>query len=73
MKVTVKGQVTVPLAIRRRAGILPHTEVEFLIRGKDVILRKLRRGRRGNALIAQIRGGAGAGLSTDEIMKLTRE
>lgn len=73
MKVTLKGQVTVPREIRRRAGILPHTEVEFLIRGKDVILRKLSRGRRGNVLIAQMRGRAGTGLSTDEIMKLTRE
>ena len=73
MKVTVKAQVTVPRAIRQRAGILPHTDVEFLIRGKDVILRKLPKSRRGNALITRMRGRVGTGLSTDEIMKLTRE
>ncbi len=72
MKVTVKGQVTVPRAIRERAGILPHTDVEFIIRGREVVLRKVSKGRRGNALIAQMRGRAGTGLSTDEIMKLTR-
>ena len=72
MKVTVKGQVTVPRAIRQRAGILPHTDVEFIIRGREVVLRKVSKGRRGNALIAQMRGRAGTGLSTDEIMKLTR-
>ncbi len=72
MKVTTKGQVTVPRAIRERTGILSHTDVEFIMRGKEVILRKLSGGRRGNALIAQMRGGAGTGLSTDEIMKLTK-
>ncbi len=73
MKATVKGQVTVPRAIRERTGILPHTDVEFIVRGQDVILRKIPGGRRGAALISQMRGRAGAGLSTDEIMKLTRK
>ncbi len=72
MKVTVKGQVTIPQAIRERAGILPHTDVEFILRGREVVLRKIAKGRRGNALIARMRGRAGTGLSTDEIMKLTR-
>ena len=29
MRVTSKGQVTIPADIRERAGLLPHTEVEF--------------------------------------------
>ena len=29
MRITAKGQVTIPAEIRERAGLLPHTEVEF--------------------------------------------
>ena len=29
MRITSKGQVTIPAEIRERAGLLPHTEVEF--------------------------------------------
>ncbi len=29
MRITSKGQVTIPADIRERAGLLPHTEVEF--------------------------------------------
>ena len=73
MKITTKGQVTIPQHIREELGLLPHTEVEFEIRGKAVVLRKsLGRSRRGQALVERMRGRADAGLSTDEIMALTR-
>jgi len=29
MRITSKGRVTIPRAIREKAGLLPHTEVEF--------------------------------------------
>ncbi len=29
MRVTSKGQVTIPIEAREKLGILPHTEVEF--------------------------------------------
>ena len=74
MRVTQKGQVTIPLAIRERVGILPDTEVEFSVRGDTVILRKASRGgRRGRRLVQAMRGRATAGLTTDEIMALTRK
>ena len=74
MRVTRKGQVTIPLAIRERVGILPDTEVEFSVRGDTVILRKAScRGRRGGRLVQAMRGRATAGLTTDEIMALTRK
>jgi AbrB family looped-hinge helix DNA binding protein len=74
MRVTQKGQVTIPLAIRERVGILPDTEVEFRVRGDTVILRKVSRGgRRGSRLVQAMRGRATAGLTTDEIMALTRK
>ncbi len=40
MKVTSKGQVTIPIEIRSLLGILPNSEVEFVERGGNVILRK---------------------------------
>ena len=73
MRVTSKGQVTIPLAIRQRAGLLPGAEVEFVMRGDTVILRRHKAGtRRGAALVGALRGTARRDLSTDQIMALTR-
>ena len=35
MRITTKGQVTIPQDIRERFGLLPHTEVEFVVEGDD--------------------------------------
>jgi AbrB family looped-hinge helix DNA binding protein len=74
MRITSKGQVTIPLPIRRRLGLLPATEVEFSVRGDAVILRKAKRQRRGRGweLVEALRGTATAGLTTDQIMAMTR-
>ena len=40
MRITSKGQVTIPVDIRDRAGLFPDTEVEFAFDGKVVTLRK---------------------------------
>ncbi len=40
MRVTSKGQVTTPAEIREKAGFLSEMEVEFVMRGSTVILRK---------------------------------
>jgi AbrB family looped-hinge helix DNA binding protein len=73
MRITSKGQVTIPIAIRNRAGLLPNTEVEFSLKGDTVILRKVRKaGGRGARLIQAMRGTATTGLTTDQIMALTR-
>jgi antitoxin PrlF len=73
MKITTKGQVTIPQEIREQLGLLPHTEVEFEVQGTAVLLKKATRSqRRGRALVERMRGRADAGLSTDEIMALTR-
>jgi AbrB family looped-hinge helix DNA binding protein len=34
MKITSKGQVTIPQAVREKAGLHPHSEVEFEVREK---------------------------------------
>jgi len=75
MRITSKGQVTIPAEIREKAGLLPNTEVEFKYDGKSVriVRAKTRRGTgRGARLIAKMRGTANTGMTTDEIMALTR-
>ena len=41
MRITSKGQVTIPLAIREQAGFLPNTEVEFDYDGNAVRIRRI--------------------------------
>jgi AbrB family looped-hinge helix DNA binding protein len=36
MRITAKGQVTIPAEIREQAALLPHTEVEFEFDGRAV-------------------------------------
>ena len=76
MRITSKGQVTIPIEIRQRAGFLPHTDVNFEIEGASVriVSAKARAGDgRGARLIAHLRGRGDVAMSTDEIMALTRE
>lgn len=73
MRVTSKGQVTIPIEIREELGLHPSTEVAFDIVGKTARLRKLRGGEsRGNRLVAHLRGKGTVRLGTDEILALTR-
>ena len=82
MRLTSKGQVTIPQAVRDKAGLQPHSEVEFEVCANgDVIIRRtvspsspsaspLRRA------FEQVRGSANAaqfkGMGTDEFMKFIR-
>lgn len=75
MRITSKGQVTIPAEIRERAGLLPHTEVDFEFDGKVVRIVPVRgqnKNSRGARLIARLRGSGDVAMSTDEIMALTR-
>lgn len=75
MRITSKGQVTIPLEIREHAGFLPNTEVEFVMKGNTVLVRKTnKRARtgRGRAIVERMMGTATRKLTTDEIMALTR-
>ncbi|GAB7146032.1 hypothetical protein LRC484719_46390 [Mycobacterium riyadhense] len=70
MRVTSKGQVTIPRDVRRRLGIETGTEVDFEIDGDVVRLVRRTQGR-GVALVEQMRGHR-LSMTTDEIMALTR-
>ena len=72
MRITTKGQVTIPLQIRERLGLLPNTEVDFAIRGDTVVLTKASGRRRGRQLVEHMRGRGSGRMSTDEILALTR-
>lgn len=73
MRITSKGQVTIPIEVRQKAGLLPDTEVEFVVRGNTVIVKKAGKiPRRGRRLLTAMRGKATTHLGTDEIMALTR-
>ncbi|MBI4612092.1 MAG: AbrB/MazE/SpoVT family DNA-binding domain-containing protein [Planctomycetes bacterium] len=73
MRITSKGQVTIPQDMRLRLGLLPHTEVEFEVVGNAVKIRRPSgKPGRGRALVERLRGTAKPGMTTDEIMALTR-
>lgn len=76
MRITSKGQVTIPQDVRERTGLLPNTEVAFVVEGVAVRIVKAsspRRGTRGEAAVRRLRGQAGrVTMTTDEIMALTR-
>ena len=73
MRLTSKGQVTIPQDIREALGVLPHSEVEFELDGDSVRIRKAKRTTgRGAAVVARLRGTATGRLTTDQILKLTR-
>ncbi len=73
MKLTTKCQVTIPQNIREQLGLLPHSEVEFVIKGKKAYLQKVSKGNiRGQAIIQRMKGKGSVKMSTDQIMSLTR-
>jgi AbrB family looped-hinge helix DNA binding protein len=75
MRITSKGQVTIPKGIRDEFGLLPGTEVEFIVKGGQVKVRKLEGDRtRGQETVERLKSASGGDIdmSTDEIMRLTR-
>ena len=73
MKITSKGQVTIPQHIREKLGLTPHSEVEFVEEGDRVFLLKKSGPLRPGTRFRAIRGSATVKMTTDEIMALTRE
>ena len=77
MRITSKGQVTIPQGVREEAGLMPGTDVEFIVdRGavKIVKARKRKNAKEtaGQRLVARLRGSAQVKMSTEEIMNLLR-
>jgi antitoxin PrlF len=74
VRITSKGQVTIPQAIREKYGLLPDTDVEFVVSGGRVTIVPVPSPDRdrGSKAVGRLRGAATTGLSTDEILALTR-
>lgn len=72
MRITSKGQVTIPQGIRIKFGLFPDTEVEFEVVNGMVVLKKKSTLHRSNNLIKRMSGKATVNMTTDEIMNLTR-
>lgn len=74
MKITTKGQVTIPQDIREKAGLLPNTEVKFeYVRGKVTLVPVGGKKTRGTTIVAALRGSMKhLGMTTDELMAFTR-
>jgi len=72
MRVTAKGQVTIPKNVREILGIVPETEVEFQENNGKFYLVKVSK-IKSNSKFAKLRGIATAKMSTDEIMNMTRK
>ena len=70
--VTSKGQVTIPKRVRDLLGIGPGSEIDFerAPDGRVVLVKTGKKAR--PSRFARLRGHAGKGLSTDEIMAMTR-
>lgn len=71
MRVTSKGQVTIPQHIREKLGIAPNSEVDFVEDGDRVYLLR-KNGLRSRKRFGALRGIATVKMTTDEIMALTR-
>jgi AbrB family looped-hinge helix DNA binding protein len=54
VRITSKGQVTLPQAIRKTLGLLPNTDVEFVVEGASVRIREERASRGGRAFGGRI-------------------
>jgi AbrB family looped-hinge helix DNA binding protein len=76
MRITSKGQVTIPQEIREELGLLPHTEVEFTVEGGRAVLQpKNGQLTRGQQLVKHIRehGTGKMIMSSKELLAMLRD
>jgi AbrB family looped-hinge helix DNA binding protein len=76
VRVTSKGQVTIPIEIRERLGLLPETEVDFVVDedGARIVRRAASADEgRGPSIVRRLKGTGTVRMTTDEILALTRQ
>jgi len=74
MRITSKGQVTVPIELREEFDLASGSTVEFSASKDGILLRKSEESQsRGKQLVDRLRGAGSVRMSTDEILDLTRE
>jgi AbrB family looped-hinge helix DNA binding protein len=72
MRMTSKGQVTIPADLRERFGLGPGAEVEVVAGEDGAIVRPLRSPSRGADLVARLRDSGDTGMTAEAILRLTR-
>jgi AbrB family looped-hinge helix DNA binding protein len=72
MRVTTKGQVTIPQKIRRLLRITPATEVEFIVDENNRVYIQKTKDQESTGRFSSLRGVATVKMTTEEIMALTR-
>lgn len=80
MRVTSKGQVTIPKHLRQRTGILPGAIIEFAEKEGELVLRKSLPSSRSSgttkdefeSYLDRVTGIVDLGMTTDELMELLR-
>jgi len=73
MKITSKGQITIPQHFRKSYRLHPQTEVEFTAGTEGVIIRPARSpNQKFKDWLARARGSATKGFTTNEVMEITR-
>lgn len=71
MRITSKGQVTIPIHVRERLALTPATEIDFIEEnGRFYLVRKVQANPQKR--FKHLRGVIKPAMSTDEIMCLTR-
>ncbi|HTB34336.1 MAG TPA: AbrB/MazE/SpoVT family DNA-binding domain-containing protein [bacterium] len=73
MRLTSKGQLTVPQDLRKKMGWTRTTELEALATKEGVLIKgKAGAPSRGQKLVQRLAGKADAGWTTDKLLALTR-
>ena len=73
MKIGPDGEVVIPQQMRDQLGLLPDTEVELMVAEGGVLVRKVwEKSADFSSYIDSIRGSLKGGMTTDEVMALTR-
>ncbi|HWN36673.1 MAG TPA: AbrB/MazE/SpoVT family DNA-binding domain-containing protein [Pseudonocardia sp.] len=73
MRITSKGQITIPQQVRRALGLEPGDEVDIVVEdGAARIVPLQGPAGRGERIVEALLGKGDVAMSTDEIMALTR-
>jgi AbrB family looped-hinge helix DNA binding protein len=72
MRMTSKGQVTIPQELRERYALGPGAEVEVVPTEDGALVRRVTHADDGSRLVARLRDRADGGLTADEVLRLTR-
>lgn len=72
MRMTSKGQVTIPRELRERFALGPGAEIEVVAAEDGALVRPSVPAGEGSRLVARLRDRADGGLSADEVLRLTR-